>query len=149
MRKKVIVAISFLFKGERMVINCRKNGKFRVPVSDSQYGRLKTTYKSLTAREIIEHEVIKNCDPTLYLESGDRLRVFLDGDNKYLPAQADGLIEKHDKTYEPKRKKIPPTLNLDPSKTKATYNLLDAYAQTGFFGDSGVDDFDFDWDGGD
>ena len=149
MRKKIIEAISFFFKGERLVVKCRANGKFRVPVTSTIGGRMKTSYRSLSAREIIEHEVIKNCDPTLYLENGDRLRVFVDGDNKYLPAQAEGLIEKHDATFAPKRKKIPPTLNLDPAKTRATYNLLDAYAQTGFFGADVDDDFDFDWDGGD
>jgi hypothetical protein len=138
MRKKVISAISFFFKGERLVVECRPNGKFKVPVTNVSRGRPKTVYKNLSAREIIEHEVIKDCDPTLYLETGDRLRVFVDGDNKYLPAQAEGLIEKHDKVFEPKKFKIPPTLNLDSSKTRATYSILDVYAQTGFFGE--------DWD---
>ncbi len=144
MRKKVINAISFLFKGERVVVKCRSNGKFRVPVTSTDRGRMETVYKSLSAREIIEHEVIKDCDPTLYLDTGDRLRVFVDGDNKYLPAQAEGLIEKHDKVFEPKRFKIPPTLKLDTSRTRATHSILDPYVQTGFFGDDWFDDWDDD-----
>ena len=104
MRNKVIKAISFLFKGERVVVECREDGRFRVPVSSTKEGRIKTNYRNLTAREIVDHGVIKNCDPTLYLEGGDRMRVFLGGDNSYLPAQAEGIIEKHDSEYMPKRK---------------------------------------------
>ena len=143
MRKKVIKAISFLFKDERVVVECRSDGKFRVPVTSTREGRIKTNYINLTAREIVDHGIIKNCDPTLYLEDGDRLRVFVDGDNSYLPAQADGIIEKHDAEYAPKRKKIPPTLNLDHSKSKTSGRLYD-HNQPGFFGESWIDDWDYD-----
>ena len=96
--KKVIYAISFLHKDERVVVKPTSVGKFRVPVSEVVDGYLKTRMRSLTAMQIIEHEVIKNCDPTFYLsESGsERLRVFPGGDPTYLPAQSEGIAIKHD-----------------------------------------------------
>ena len=96
--KKVIYAISFLHKDERVVVRPTSVGKFRVPVSEVVDGHLRTRMRSLTAMQIIEHDIIKNCDPTFYLsESGsERLRVFPGGDPTYLPAQSEGIAIKHD-----------------------------------------------------
>ena len=91
-----IKAISFLHKGERIVVKANNSGRFRVPVTDVIDGRMKTSFKMLKAREVIEHAIIKSCDPTLYLDKGERLRVYQDGDPSYLPAQVEGVLEKHD-----------------------------------------------------
>ena len=93
---QVIKKISFLYKDERVMVPAASNGTFRVPVSEVVSGRLKTSYKNLTAREIIEHVVIKECDPVLTLDSGEKIRVFDGGDSSYLPAMSDGIITKHD-----------------------------------------------------
>ena len=100
--KKTIDAISFLHKGERMVVRSNIVGKFRIPVSTIESGKLKTRMKFLTARQVIEHEIIKDCDPTLYLSDGKRERVFQGGDSSYLPAPIEGLINKHDDACKPK-----------------------------------------------
>ena len=94
-----ITAISFLYKDERLLVKATKQGKFRVPVSEVINGNLKTKHKNLSARQIVEHEVIKFCDPTLYLEDGRRVRVFQGGDPSYLPAEQDGIITRHDEHY--------------------------------------------------
>ena len=52
--------------------------------------------RALTAMEILNHDIIKNCDPTFYLENSERLRVYPDADSSYLPAQAEGIALKHD-----------------------------------------------------
>ena len=96
MKKKVIEAISFLYQGERVVIKSSARGKFKVPVTETIRGQLKTRNKLLTAREVVEHEVIKKCDPTLYLQRGERLRVYPGGDPGYLPAISEGILTKHD-----------------------------------------------------
>jgi hypothetical protein len=53
---------------------------------------------------MLEHDVVKECDPTLYLNHGEKLRVFQGGDSSYLPAIAQGLAEKHDAANKPKPK---------------------------------------------
>ena len=86
MKNKVIHAISFLHNGERVVVKPNVVGKFRVPVVKVENGSLKTRMRALTAMEILKHDIIKNCDPTLYLENSERLRVYPGGDPSYLPA---------------------------------------------------------------
>lgn len=106
--KKIIHAISFLHKGSRVVVKPTAIGKFRVPVSEVIDGSLRTKMKSLTAMQILEHEIIKNCDPTFYLsDSGnERLRVFPGGDPSYLPAQSEGIAIKHDQANKVELPKI-------------------------------------------
>ena len=96
MKSKVIHAISFLHNGERVVVKPTVVGKFRVPVVKVENGSLKTRMRALTAMEILSHDIIKNCDPTFYLENNERLRVYPGGDPSYLPAQAEGIELKHD-----------------------------------------------------
>lgn len=110
MNKNVIYAVSFIHNGERVVVKPTRYGKFKVPVSQVENGVLRTRMRALSAMEIINHDIIKNCDPTFYLtESGsDRLRVYPGGDPTYLPAQSEGIATKHDqanKVSYPKIKK--------------------------------------------
>jgi len=93
---KVIHAISFLHKGERVVVEATVFGKFKVPVTEVVNGTLKTKMRNLTAKQVIEHDIIKNCDPTFYLQNKERLRVYPGGDSSYLPAQSEGIAMKHD-----------------------------------------------------
>ena len=94
--KQIIYAISFLHKGERVVIEATKTGRFKVPVTDVIAGALKTRFRPLTALEVLEHKIIKHCDPTLYLANNERMRVYPGGDPSYLPAQVEGIAVKHD-----------------------------------------------------
>ena len=103
MKKQLIKAISFFYKGERHVIKVTSVGKFRVPVTEVVDGNMRTRVKSLTARQMLDHDVVKSCDPTLYLERGEKLRVFQGGDPCYLPAQVQGLVEKHDEANKPRK----------------------------------------------
>lgn len=93
---KVIHAISFLHQGERVVVKATTFGKFKVPVTEVVNGVLKTRMRNLTAKQVIEHDIIKNCDPTFYLQNEERLRVYSGGDPSYLPAQSEGIAMKHD-----------------------------------------------------
>ena len=96
MNEKVIKAVSFFYEGERHIVKSSINGKFRVPVTEVIEGRVKTTNKSLTAKQLLDHKIIKECDPTFYLQDGKKHRVFHGGDSSYLPAESEGLAVKHD-----------------------------------------------------
>ena len=104
MKEQIIKAISFFYQGERHVIKAGKSGKFRVPVTEVVEGQVRTKVKGLTAQQMLEHDVVKECDPTLYLDRGEKLRVFQGGDSSYLPARIQGLAEKHDEANKPKPK---------------------------------------------
>ncbi|HAI38366.1 MAG TPA: hypothetical protein DCM40_09695 [Maribacter sp.] len=145
MIKPIIKAISFFFKEERIILYCRADGKFRVPVTRKKDAELSTRYENLTARQVINHQIIKHCDPTLYLERNDKLRVFEGGDSGYLPATADGVITKHDALYKQKKKKvIPKTLNIKARKGTTLNDAYNDYMQTGLFGDWNHYDRDYD-----
>lgn len=100
----VIVRISFLHEGVRQSVDASANGTFRVPVTETIAGRLKTAYKDLTAREVVEHPVIKFSDPVVTLDTGEKVRVYTGGDGSYLPAMSEGIIERHDKVENLRRK---------------------------------------------
>ena len=128
--KKVIEAISFLHKNERLVIKATSLGKFRVPVTEVVRGDLKTRTRSLSARQIVEHEIIKNCDPTLYLPNGEKVRVFQGGDPSYLPAHVDGIIMKHDEANKPEMPKLRKTKDNKTNKGLTNgYNKDTSYRQ--------------------
>ena len=67
----VIKAISFLYKGERLVVEATPMGRFKVPVSEVVNGNLRTVKKNLTAKEVIEHaktfamHIISTCIPLI------------------------------------------------------------------------------------
>lgn len=103
--RQVIAKISFFFEGERKVIEATPRGTFRVPVTETVNGRLNTRFKDLTAKEVVGHPTIRNCDPVLTLKTGEKLRVYPGGDPSYLPAMSDGLLQKHD-TVEVLRRKF-------------------------------------------
>ena len=141
MKKKVIYAISFLHNGERVVVKSTSFGKFRVPVVQVENGSLKTRMRALTAMEILNHDIIKNCDPTLYLENNERLRVYPGADSSYLPAQAEGLAMKHDTSSKIELPKLKNKINNKPS-TKYNYDQasLDMYGWYPGYDDSGTAD---------
>ena len=101
---KIIEHISFLRDGQRTVVKASEKGTFRIPVSSVIEGRLKTTYKNLTASELIAHPSIVSSDPVMTLKSGDKVRVFDGGDSSYLPAMSQGIIERHDRVELLRRK---------------------------------------------
>ena len=123
MKKKIIYAISFLHNGERVVVKPTTFGKFRVPVVKVENGQLRTRMRALTAMEIINHDIIKNCDPTFYLENNERLRVYPGGDPSYLPAQAEGLAVKHD---DANKVELPKLKNKISTKPPSKYNFEQA-----------------------
>ena len=119
MSKKVIHAISFLYNGERVVVKPTTFGKFRGPVVKGLNGSLKTEMKALTAMEVVKHDIIKNCDPTFYLEKGERMRVYPGADSSYLPAQSQGLAMKHD---EANKVELPKLKSNRSSKTSSKFD---------------------------
>ena len=119
MNNKIITAVSFLYEGERHVVKCSTSGKFRVPVSEVIDGKIRTKNKLLTAKQLLDHEIIKKCDPTFYLKDGRKHRVFYGGDETYLPAESEGLAEKHDEANKPR--KIP-KLKFGKTLDKSTTN---------------------------
>jgi len=93
-----IKKISILFEGERVFIHASKYGKFKIPVIRTENGYSKTVNKMMTAREVIENERIKFCDPTLTLENGEKVRVFQGGDPTYMLTEASSIIDLHEDT---------------------------------------------------
>lgn len=141
---QVITRISFLVDGKREAVMASDKGTFRVPVTFSLNGRLKTEYRDLTAKEIIEHPVISHADPVLTLKDGSKVRVFDGGDSSYLPAMSQGIVEKHDKVENLRRKFIK---NKEKLKTKLTKQDQSGKMRKT---NNDTDEYDspfFDWDG--
>ena len=141
---KIIEAISFVYDGERHIVKASKSGKFSVPVTEVVDGRVRTIKRNITAKEVLEHDIIKKCDPILYLKGGDRHRVFVGGDPVYLPAVSQGIAEKHDELNKPRpipKLKIKKTLD---KESKRAYNKdIDCRHETlDLYGHWPYDDYD-------
>jgi len=132
MSDKKIVSISFIRDGERVTVMATPTGSFKFLVPS----RSKMRYKFFTARQVIEHETIRDSDPVLTLANGDKIRVYVGGDSSYLPAMSQGIVEKHDRSGYKEGKKskkvIVPTYQS--SKDTEDMNDTDEY------------DFEFPWD---
>tara|TARA_Y100000592_G_scaffold101037_1_gene184841 strand:+ start:58554 stop:58946 length:393 start_codon:yes stop_codon:yes gene_type:complete len=122
---KRIKQISFLYKNERLVLKSNLSGKFRVPITSGS----KTNYKMFTAQEVLELDEIRYGDPSLTLESGEKMRVFQGGDGSYLPAMMEGVLIAHDKIHEniQKPKKSAPTKKRTQDLQEAAQDFFDWY----------------------
>lgn len=122
---KRIKQISFLYKNERLVLKCNLSGKFRVPITSGS----KTNYKMFTAQEVLGLDEIRHGDPSLTLESGEKMRVFHGGDGSYLPAMMEGILIAHDKIHESTKKtgKIPAKMKRTQDLQEAAQDFFDWY----------------------
>ena len=118
-----IKKISILFEGERIFIEATRYGKFKIPVIRKKNGHSKTVNKMMTAREVIENERIKFCDPTLTLENGEKIRVFQGGDPTYMLTEASSIIDMHEELSTKRN-------NLWLSSAKAAKNKTDNKKRT-------------------
>lgn len=118
-----IKKISIFFEGERIFIHASKYGKFKIPVIRKENGYSKTINKMMTAREVIENERIKFCDPTLTLENGEKIRVFQGGDPTYMLTEASSIIDMHEELSTKRN-------NLWLSSAKAAKNKADNKKRT-------------------
>ena len=79
----MIQHISFYKNGKRNIVTPDVNGKFKVmEESSSSYSIPKPKY--ITASEFVKHPAIKDCDPTITLDTGEKLRVYHAG-NSFIP----------------------------------------------------------------
>ena len=101
-----IVEISFLLQGAnvRTRIKPDRYGKFNLPYISTFAGNNETRHRMHTAFEVVRHNQIKEADPVLTLSNGDKVRVFLSGDSRYLPALAEGIVRAHDDYFLEKKK---------------------------------------------
>ncbi len=117
---RIIKHVSFLYDGERTVVEANDKGTFRVPVTSVVSGRVKTVYKNLSASELIAHPSIISGDPVITLKTGEKVRVFDGGDPSYLPAMSQGIIERHDK-FEMMRRKFEKKKQVLKEKSRKVY----------------------------
>lgn len=90
----MIVSISFLIsESERVHVRC-VNGKFQL--RRKKYGLLRTReiIRSLTAKELVE--MVKEGDPFITMETGEKFRVFRGGDATSEVVEIFCLVESHD-----------------------------------------------------
>ena len=126
-KSRIIQKISYLKGDTREVVTATQKGTFRMQVKETVEGRVKHTYKDLTAREVIYHSLVKDNDPVLTLTSGEKIRVYPGGDSSYLPAMVDGMLSKHDRT-ETLRRKMKMNKKKNEKKREQVDAALDEFA---------------------
>lgn len=102
---------------QRAYVDVTSSGKFRVPIKETATSYAKTIEKDLSPRDLVNNEHIRNSDPTLTLETGEKIRVFLGGDPTYMIAQAESAIDNHEEYFkqkvQPKVRKVVPRYDTD------------------------------------
>ena len=97
MKRKLVKVISFLVSDKRYFIESTKSGKFKLPVMENVNGKHKKIYKYLSPREVINDPRIKDGDPSITLENGEKFRVFQGGDASSMLVEADSVLYFHEK----------------------------------------------------
>ncbi len=97
----MILHISYLQDGKRVVVKPNAAGKFKIT-----YGTGRNSSSTLaTAAELVSHPEIRDSDPTLTLQCGKKHRVYHAG-NSHIPLVYPSIvIENFDKSHEIKVKK--------------------------------------------
>ena len=98
----MIQHISYYKDGKRIIVKPDNKGKFSLFVGVGQYSKPK--YESLTATDFIKHRMVKDYDPTITLEDGNKLRVYHAG-NSNIPIVHPSLVaERYDNEARNSRK---------------------------------------------
>ena len=97
---KKIKTISFLVGDKRVFIHSTKFGKFKIPFVEVVNGSMKTIEKMVYPKEVVLNENVKNRDPTLTLETGEKVRVYQGGDPTYMLVRASCLLDAHKENQE-------------------------------------------------
>ena len=58
----------------------------------------RTVNRVMSPREVVENEQIRNGDPTLTLENGDKIRVYQGGDPSYMISHAKAILDLHEES---------------------------------------------------
>jgi len=98
----MIQHISYYKDGKRIVVKPDSKGKFSLVVGIAQYNKPK--FESLSATEFINHDAVKDCDPTITLENADKLRVYHAGNSNIPIVHPSIVAEQFDVKFRQKRK---------------------------------------------
>ena len=96
----------------------RDNGTREKTYADKSTGKFELQkYTRGSAYEFCEQEKVKHSDPTLNLNDGDKVRVYMGGDPSLYTAYALATIERHQSLFQPKRSEqdTEPTRPADPA----------------------------------
>ena len=103
----MIKHISYLKDGKREILKPGPTGLFSVKVptiTPSGYSSFKDL--QLTAAGLVRHEAFKNCDPTLNLEDGNKLRVYHAGNSSIPIVHPSLVIDEFDRSWQERRSTI-------------------------------------------
>jgi len=126
MKKYKIQHISFLHNGTRHRSMVNMMGKF--PLKASYHQTRSARSSQMTAQTFVKHPIVRDSDPVLNLDNGDKLRVYLGGDSSHMVVQAISVIETHDDHAAIKKKEI------EKEKEKEV-NKFDSKSLEGLFAD--------------
>jgi len=114
----MIQHISFYKDGKRNIVIPDKNGKFKV-IENSKTITSVPKARYITASEFVNHPSIRECDPTITLDTGEKLRVYYAG-NSFIPLVHPSIVlAKYDKKTSNSLKKTTLQKKLDSMKKTA------------------------------
>ena len=94
----MIKSISFLVSPDQRDHILCNSGRFKLERKRSG-SRRSTDYKTFSAKELVNY--VKNRDPFITLDSGEKLRVFRGGDPTDEVIEAISIVEVHDEKFSP------------------------------------------------
>ena len=116
-----VISISYLESDSRVFQKASKTGKFSMISSTTWSG---PRVVLMGAQEFIKHPNIKDKDPVLTLDSGDKLRVYLGGDSSSPVVLAVSAAENHDESFVEEK---PSEKERAQKKTDPVREILDDY----------------------
>ena len=108
--------ISFLNNDNERQIIKSINKKFKLKYVEVVDGVLKQKMFWFKAKEFVEHPRIRDRDPVLNFDNGQKMRVYQSGDSSYMIIEAASKLELHDN--QSKKKPTPKKIQQKSSKNK-------------------------------
>ena len=91
--------MSFLVDGARRIIEVNASGKMSFSHIETIGSKSKIIRENFYPRDFVRHHIIREKDPVLTLENGEKYRVYQGGDSTYMLVEVESILDLHESLF--------------------------------------------------
>lgn len=88
--------MSFLVDGTRRIIEVNTSGKMSFSHIETIGSKSKVVRENFFPRDFVRHHMVRERDPVLTLENGEKYRVYQGGDSTYMLVEVESILDLHE-----------------------------------------------------
>ena len=97
-----VSSVSFLVDGTRRIIEVNASGKMSFSHIETVGSKSKIVRENFFPRDFVRHYVVREKDPVLTLENGEKYRVYQGGDSTYMLVEVESILDLHESLFKKK-----------------------------------------------